>query len=158
MYCRFPLPGNSMAIHQITGGLPVKVLKNCSPRIDWNDGDAYRWHTPTKGDFRALDESIGKVYYSGKHYRKRGMLLRGLSAGGAAGRVFKIGNQVILASGSLLQYRKPRCALRRQSKSTPMSASILSSWPVSLSLAISAFILATSFLPGTSMMRVAGPA
>ncbi len=55
-------------------------VKKLFPRIDWNDGDADRWHTPTKGDFRALDESIGKVHFSGKHYRKRGMLLRGLSA------------------------------------------------------------------------------
>jgi SAM-dependent methyltransferase len=55
-------------------------VKKLFPQIDWDEGDTGRWHTPAKGDFRALDESLGKVHLSGKHYREQGMLLRGLVA------------------------------------------------------------------------------
>ena len=57
-----------------------KIVKKLFPQIDWDEGDTGRWHTPAKGDFRALDESLGKVHLSGKHYREQGMLLRGLVA------------------------------------------------------------------------------
>lgn len=55
-------------------------VKKLFPRIDWDEGDSGRWHTPVTGDFRALDESLGKLHLSGKYYREHGMLLRGFVA------------------------------------------------------------------------------
>lgn len=55
-------------------------VKKLFPRIDWDGSDASLWHTPRQGDFRKLDESLGMVHLSGKYYRERGMLLRGIVA------------------------------------------------------------------------------
>jgi len=55
-------------------------VKKLFPRIDWDTDDTARWHTPVKGDFRVLDESLGVVQLSGKHYREHGMPLRGVVA------------------------------------------------------------------------------
>ena len=55
-------------------------VKKLFPRIDWGETGASLWHTPRQGDFRELDESLGMVHMSGKYYRQRGMLLRGISA------------------------------------------------------------------------------
>ena len=55
-------------------------VKKLFPRIDWDEDDNNRWHTPKRGDFRELDDSLGIVHLSGKYYRQRGMLLRGVAA------------------------------------------------------------------------------
>lgn len=55
-------------------------VKKLFPRIDWDEDDNNRWHTPKRGDFRELDDSLGIVHLSGKYYRQRGMLLRGIAA------------------------------------------------------------------------------
>lgn len=48
--------------------------------MDWNASNASVWHSPKKGDFNKIDEDIGKIQLSGKHYRKNGQMLRGLAA------------------------------------------------------------------------------
>lgn len=58
----------------------VEGVKQLFPRIDWDESNTGRWHTPAKGDFRLLDESLGKLHLSGKYYREHGMLLRGIVA------------------------------------------------------------------------------
>ena len=53
-------------------------VKKLFPGILWKDGDAATWHSPNKGDFRALDEQLGLLPLSGKHYRQNGQRLRGI--------------------------------------------------------------------------------
>jgi len=54
-------------------------IKKLFPELEW-EKQSEQWHTPKEGDCRALDESLGLVSMSGKHYRKKGMYLRGLGA------------------------------------------------------------------------------
>ncbi|MGB5441950.1 MAG: methyltransferase domain-containing protein [Gammaproteobacteria bacterium] len=53
-------------------------VKKLFPGIDWDAGGPGCWHSPNKGDFRAIDESVGILPLSGKHYRRHGMPLRGI--------------------------------------------------------------------------------
>ncbi len=55
-------------------------VKKLFPQIEWQGGDNAVWHSPQKGDFRKIDEDLGKLSLSGKHYRKNGHLLRGIAA------------------------------------------------------------------------------
>ena len=53
-------------------------VKKLFPRIDWAAHGTSHWHAPGEGDFREMDESVGIMPLSGKHYRENGMLLRGV--------------------------------------------------------------------------------
>jgi len=53
-------------------------VKKLFPGIDWEQDGPSHWHAPGKGDFREMDESVGILPLSGKHYRQNGMLLRGV--------------------------------------------------------------------------------
>lgn len=53
-------------------------VRKLFPRIDWEAGGPGRWHTPKEGDFRDVDEAVGLLPLSGKHYRRQGMWLRGI--------------------------------------------------------------------------------
>jgi len=55
-------------------------VKKLFPRLDWNTTESGRWHSPEKGDFRTIDDSLGTVSLSGKHYREQGQILRGIGA------------------------------------------------------------------------------
>ena len=53
-------------------------VKKLFPGIDWDAGGPGHWHTPAKGDFRTIDESVGRLPLSGRHYRANGHWLRGI--------------------------------------------------------------------------------
>jgi SAM-dependent methyltransferase len=53
-------------------------IKKLFPGIDWDATGPGHWHTPKDGDFRVIDDSVGKLPLSGKHYRQNGMFFRGI--------------------------------------------------------------------------------
>ena len=53
-------------------------IKKLFPGIDWDAAGHGHWHTPKDGDFRVIDESVGKLPLSGKHYRQNGRFLKGV--------------------------------------------------------------------------------
>jgi len=53
-------------------------VKKLFPQLDWADAGPGQWHSPKRGDFRKIDESIGLAPLSGKYYREQGMFLRGI--------------------------------------------------------------------------------
>ncbi len=53
-------------------------VKKLFPGIAWNE-EGGSWHASRTVDAAAIDEDIGLLPFSGKHYRKKGMLLRSLA-------------------------------------------------------------------------------
>ena len=54
-------------------------VKKLFPGIAWNEEGGCSWHASNTVDAAIIDENVGLLPLSGKHYRKKGMLLRSLT-------------------------------------------------------------------------------